>query len=130
MDIPTVFECFPNAIISGVWQIGQFGATMVGNVFKKENGIDVIIDEGSNTSIDNAPNAQPLASDTLLYVRPEQMPVCSTKALVGDYMLYNSQEDSYYSIVDASIGKNQETGIVEHIELKVRETVVADGSQC
>lgn len=128
--MPTVFEAFPNAIISGVWQIGQFGATMVGNVFRKERCIDVIVDEGSNTQIDNAPNAQQLASDTLLYARPEQMPVCSTKALVGDYMLYNSQEDSYYSIVDASIGKNQETGVVEHIELKVRETVVADGSQC
>lgn len=131
MVIPTVFECFPNAIISGVWQIGQFGkSTMTGNVFKAVGYVDVIVDEGSSTDIDNAPNAQAMLSDTLLYARPEQMPIVSTKALVGDYMLYNMQEDSYYAIVDAGIGKNQETGAVEHIELKVRETVAENVSQC
>lgn len=131
MVIPTVFDCFPNAIISGVWQIGQFGkSTMTGNVFKAEGFVDVIVDEGSNTDIDNAPNAQAMLSDTLLYARPEQMPVVSTKALVGDYMLYNTQEDSYYAIVDAGIGKNQETGVVEHIELKVRETVAENVTEC
>lgn len=131
MVIPTVFDCFPNAIISNVWQIGQFGkSTMTGNVFKAVGYVDVIVDEGSSTEIDNSPNAQAMLSDTLLYARPEQMPVVSTKALVGDYMLYNTKEDSYYAIVDAGIGKNQETGVVEHIELKVRETVAENVTQC
>lgn len=123
MVIPTVFECFPNAIVSKVWQIGQFAkGSAVGNVYNPLGFVDVIVDEGSNTDINDAPNAQTMLSDTLLYARPEQMPVASSKALVSDYMLYNTEEDSYYAIIDAGIGKNQETGVVEHIELKVRET--------
>ena len=123
MVIPTVFECFPNAIVSKVWQIGQFAkGSAVGNVYNPLGFVDVIVDEGSNTDINDAPNAQTMLSDTLLYARPEQMPVVSSKALVSDYMLYNTEEDSYYAIIDAGIGKNQETGVVEHIELKVRET--------
>lgn len=132
MVIPTVFECFPNAIVSKVWVIGQFAqGTMTGNVFNPLRYVDVIIDEGSNTQIDNAPNAQTMLSDTLLYARPEQMPVTSSKALTSDYMLYNEEEDTYYAIIDAGIGKNQETGVVEHIELKIRETEASNyAPQC
>lgn len=41
-------------------------------------------------------------------------------------MLYNTQEDAYYEIVDAGLGKNQHTGKVEHVELKVVQTEVVN----
>lgn len=125
MDI-SIFKAFPNAIISGIWQIGtcQHG-TIVGNEFKRLYDIDVIIDEGSNASVNNTPET--LKSDMLIYVAPCQLPTLATNELVANYMLYNTDENKYYEIVDAGIGKNQENGIVEHIELKVVQTEVING---
>lgn len=122
MDL-SIFEAFPNAIISEVWQIGtcQHG-TVVGNEFKKVNDIDIVIDEGFSSSINTTPEA--LQSDMLIYAYPCQMPTLNTNTLVSNYMLYNSEEDKYYEIVDAGIGKNQHTGMVEHVELKVVQTEV------
>lgn len=124
MDL-SIFEAFPNAIISGVWQIGtcQHG-TVVGNQFKKINDIDVVVDEGFNSSINSTPET--LRSDMLIYAFPCQMPVLNANALVSGYMLYNSEDNTYFEIVDAGIGKNQHTGLVEHVELKVVQTEVAD----
>lgn len=126
MDSLSIFEAFPNAIVSGVWQIGscQHG-TVVGNQFEKIIDIDVIVDEGNSSSVDTTPEA--LRSDLLIYAYPCQMPTLSTNALVSGYMLYNSDEDAYYEIIDAGIGKNQHTGLVEHIELKVVQTEVVNG---
>ena len=125
MDTST-FDAFPNAIISGVWEIGscQHG-TVVGNTYTKLNDIDVIIDEGYNSSINATPEA--LVSDMLLYVRPCQMPTIKTNQLVSNYMLHNSEDDEYFEIVDAGIGKNQHTGEIEHLELKVVQTEVVNG---
>lgn len=122
----TIFKAFPNAIISNTWEIGtcQHG-TVVGNTYKKLNNIDVVIDEGFNSSINTTPEA--LKSDMLIYAMPCQMPTLNTNALVSGYMLYNNYEDAYYEIVDAGIGKNQHTGKAEHIELKVVQTEVVNG---
>lgn len=133
MDI-SIFEAFPEAIISGIWQLGtcQHG-TVVGNVFNKVADIDVIIDEGYNSSINETP--ENLGSNLLIYVDPYQMPKQINQLfmtsqmivqLVANYMLYNSADNAYYSIVDAGVGKNQHTGNIEHIELKVVRTEVAD----
>ena len=124
MDI-SIFEAFPNAVISGVWQIGtcQHG-TVVGNSYKQLNSLDVIVDEGNSSSVNATPES--LRSDLLLYVYPCQLPTLSTNALVSGYMLYNAQENAYYEIVDAGLGKNQHTGKVEHVELKVVQTEVID----
>lgn len=122
MDL-SIFEAFPNAIISGVWQIGscQHG-TVLGNQFTKIGDIDVVVDEGFNSSINTTPEA--LKSDMLIYAYPCQMPSLNANTLVSGYMLYNSEENTYFEIVDAGIGKNQHTGMVEHIELKVVQTEV------
>lgn len=121
----SIFNAFPKAIISGVWQIGtcQHG-TLIGNVFEKTADIDVVIDEGNNSSIDT--DIETIKSDMLIYCRPEQMPTLNTNTLVSGYMLYDSSEDNYYMIVDAGVGKNQHTGVIEHIELKVVQTEVTD----
>ena len=122
----SIFEVFPNAIISGVWEIGtcQHG-TVVGNSYTKTNSIDVVIDEGYNSNINTTPES--LNSDMLIYVRVCQMPTLNTNQLVSNYMLYNSETDQYFEIVDAGIGKNQHTGFVEHVELKVVQTEVVNG---
>lgn len=124
MDL-SIFNAFQNAIISGVWQIGtcQHG-TLIGNVFEKTADIDVIIDEGNNSSINTTIEA--LKSDMLIYCKPDQMPTLDTSALVSGYMLYNNSDDKYYAIIDAGIGKNQHTGRIEHIELKVVMTEVTE----
>ena len=120
----TVFDAFSQAIESG-WQIGQMAySTITGNAFDADSAlsIDVIIDEGSSTDPNPSPSAQDIRSDTLLYVRPNQMPTLDTSALTADYAILDTNTSKLYSIIDAGVGKNQETGVIEHIELKVRQT--------
>lgn len=122
----SIFNAFPNAIVSGVWSIGECQhGTLIGNQYTKVNDIDVVIDEGTSSGVNVTPET--LASDLLIYAMPEQMPTLQTNKLVSAYMLYNSEEDSYYMIVDAGIGKNQHTGAIEHIELRVVQTEIANG---
>lgn len=125
MDL-SIFDAFPKAIIRDIWQIGtcQHG-TLIGNVFTKVNDIDVVIDEGNNSSVNT--NIETLKSDMLIYCKPDQLPTLDTNVLVSTYMLYNSDTSSYYMIIDAGIGKNQHTGNIEHVELKVTMTEVTDG---
>lgn len=121
----SIFDVFPNAIISGVWEIGtcQHG-TAVGNSYNSLNPIDVIIDEGYNSTINTTPES--LESNMLIYVRPCQLPTLQANALVSGYMLYNSETNEYFEIVDAGIGKNQHLGNIEHVELKVVQTEVVN----
>ena len=123
-----VFEAFPAAIVSGVWQIAAYQrGSIVGAVWDAENAVelDVIVDEGNASAINGAPNAEPLDADLLMYAKPSQLPTTNTRALASGYLLYDSENDDYFAIVDASVGKNQETGEIEHIELLLRQTEVA-----
>lgn len=120
MDL-SIFEAFNFAIISGVWQLGtcQHGS-VVGNVFKKVADLDVVVDEGNASTISDT--IETISSDLLVYVKPEQLPTLNTNKLVSDYMLYDSENGFYYTIIDAGVGKNQHRGIIEHVELKVVQT--------
>lgn len=134
MDI-TVFDAFPNAVISGIWQIGVCKhGTVVGNEFQNLGFVDVIIDEGYNSNINATPET--VGADLLVYMKPCQLPRTINKillsgviaqSLVSNYMLYNTADDLYYMIVDAGVGKNQHTGEVEHVELKLVATEVING---
>lgn len=125
MDI-SIFEAFSDAIIYGVWQIGTSSrGTIVGFQFTKIADLDVVIDEGASANISTTPEA--LRSDLLIYAKPEQLPTIRANKLVSGYMLYDSENDDYYEIVDAGIGKNQHRGTIEHIELKVVQTEVVNG---
>ena len=93
----------------------------------------MIVDEGYNADINSTPEG--LGSDMLIYVKPCQMPKEVNELfmtsqvvipLVANYMLYNSATDTYYMITDAGVGKNQHTGAIEHIEIKVTQTEIAD----
>lgn len=118
-----VFSAFPNAIVSGVWQLGTIGQdTEVGIGFNKLADLDVIVDEIAIAELGMNPSPDELVSDTLLYVRPEQLPTLNASALVAGIMLYNSEQDLYYTIENAGVGKNQETGEIEHVELLIKPT--------
>ncbi len=122
----TVFEAFPNAIEQG-WQIAQVTySSITGNTVTNGTAIDVIIDEGSSSDANQAPNAAGLYADTLVYTKPDQMPTTDTSALVAGYVLIDPNERNW-EIIDAGQGKNQENGQIEHIELKIRQIGANDG---
>ena len=115
-----VFQAFPKAIVA--WYIGEVKYSSVrGNVGIIGTGqqLDVIEDIGGNTDPNQSPNSQGIASDRLLYVRPGQLPTLDPAALMEKYGMSDINQH-LYTIVDVGIGKNQETGIIEHVELKVK----------
>lgn len=122
----TVFDAFPNAIEQG-WQIAQVTySSITGNTVTNGTDIDVIIDEGSSSDANQAPNAAGLYADTLVYTKPGQMPTIDTSALVAGYVLIDPNERTW-EIIDAGQGKNQENGQIEHIELKIRQIGANNG---
>lgn len=117
-----VFSAFPQAIVSNVWEIGTVEkATEVGDVFTVGSYIDVIIDEGCSAQTTLSPNASQVDSDTLVYIRAEDMPA-PKGTLMASYLLLDTENNQFYEIIDVGIGKNQETGKIEHVELKIRQT--------
>lgn len=124
----TVFEAFPNAIEREIWQIGSMAySTITGNDLDENSlaYIDAIVDEGNNSEPNASPSAANAYSDMLLYIRPEQSPTLDTAELVASYVVKNTTTDKLYAIIDAGIGKNQDSGVIEHIELKLRQTGAA-----
>lgn len=120
-----VFSAFPGAVVSGRFIIGSYQrGTVEGNRFLNEGTLDVIIDEGDASDIGSAPNAEELTADLLLYVKPEQLPTTNPRALVSGYLICDTENDDYFAIINAGVGKNQELGTVEHIELLLRQTEV------
>lgn len=115
-----VFDLFPNA--TETWSIGSVSyGTITGNKMTDEKTINVIVDAGNSARTDTSPNAATIASNTLLYCIPDELPTLDTSELVGDYMV-RDPEGRFYAIEDAGVGKNQHTGVIEHIELRIRPT--------
>lgn len=125
----SVFEAFPNAILYGVWQLGKLmRSTEVGKRFEAVSGqFEVIVDEVSEARMNTSPSAEAILEDTLLYARPEQMPTLNSSLLCTDYLWQNTETGTIYEITEAGIGKNQESGVVEHIEFKLRPAGVLNG---
>ena len=113
-----------NGIEHEIWQIGQMAySTITGNALDDDSltFIDAIVDEANDSEPNASPNAAVTYTDTLLYVRPEQMPTIDTAELIASYAVKNTQTDKLYAIIDAGIGKNQDNGVIEHIELRLRQ---------
>lgn len=122
-----VFEAFPNAIQS--WTIAKMTyGTIRGNCLANPKSIRVIVDEGMNADQTNSPGSASIASDTLLYAIPADLPTVDTSALVADYAIKDPNGRTY-AIIDAGAGKNQHTGQLEHIELKLRPIGGLDESE-
>lgn len=123
-----VFEAFPGAVVSGRYSIGSYQrGTLEGNQHVKYGDLDVIVDESDMGDIGMAPNAETLDADLLLYCRPEQLPTTNVRALTAGYMIYDAEYEDYFAVINAGIGKNQENGSIEHIELLLRQTEVVNG---
>ena len=123
-----VFSAFPGAVVSGRYSIGSYQrGTLEGNQFVKESDLDVVVDEGDSGAIGSAPSAESIVADILLYVKPSQLPTLNTRALVAGYMVYDSEDDDYFAIINANVAKNQDTGAIEHIELLLRQTETING---
>lgn len=123
--IMDVFSAFPNSIVSNVWMIGAYQrGSVVGNVFDISSAslLNVIIDEGDVTNINASPNAETIDADLLLYVKPSELPTTNPRALASGYLVYDSVNKDFFAVVNASIGKNQDTGEIEHIELLLKQT--------
>lgn len=122
-----VFEAFPNGIISNQYELGEVQyATEVGTTFSNGVVCDVIVEEETNVEFHRTPKANPEYTNMLIYARPEQMPTLATAQLTNGYMWHDVINNLYYGIVDTRLGENQETGVIEHIEFKVRQTEVVD----
>ncbi len=127
MPSMNVFQAFPNAIET--WAIGKcYYSTIEGNVIDVDTtqDIHVIVDEGSSTDPNPSPNSQAIGSDTLLYCKPEELPTLDTAELTASYVVGNPATEKIYAIVDAGIGKNQHEGIIEHVELKLKQTEIGE----
>lgn len=122
----TVFDAFPNAIEQG-WRIAEMTySSITGNATTNGQDIDVIIDEGSSSDANQAPNAAGLFADTLIYTKPDQLPTTDTSTLVAGYALIDPSERTW-EIIDAGQGKNQDNGQIEHIELRIRQIGANNG---
>lgn len=118
----TVFNAFPQAVISGVWEIGKVQrATEVGTVISQKNGIDVIVDDVTGADLSQSPSADGTKIQTLLYAKPEQIPTLETAAICAEYILIKNNSH-YFNITDCALAKNQNTGQIEHVELSIQET--------
>lgn len=121
-----VFEAFPNAIIPNQWELVEVEkGTEVGTEIVSSKPCDVIVDEGSYASPNRTPDAGYEESNILLYARAIDMPTLATPALHNGYMWHDTLNDYWYNIEEANIGRNQETGVVEHVEFILRQTEVA-----
>lgn len=121
-----VFEAFPNAIVSGRWELGQLNSgTIRGKEFSSPIACDVIVDEGAYATPDRSPEIEYQESETLIYAKADQMPTLYTAQLANGYLWHDKETNIYYEIRQAALGKNQETGVVEHVEFLIRPTMVA-----
>lgn len=114
----TVFQALPSAIVQ-IDLLEIAFSTVEGNVAKYISTIDAIIDEDSSADFNASPNAAPITSTTLLYVRPEQLPTLECAQLQASYGV--RMHGKVYAIQRAAIGKNQENGVIEHVELFVQQ---------
>jgi len=121
----TVFEAFPNGIEA--WSIAKVHyGTLTGNEqIGQAQTINVIVDEINSSEIRAGASATPLDSDTLLYAKPEELPSTNPAVLIAYYIVID-EAGRTYRIMDAAKGKNQDTGILEHIELTIRQTATTD----
>lgn len=114
----TVFEALPQGIER--WQIASLKkSTLTGDIFSDPQALDVIADEGSSTGAETT-SAEAIRADTLLYAKPEQMPTTNPATLVAGFGII-SPDGEHYAIIEAGKGKNQQTGALEHIELRIRQ---------
>lgn len=116
-----VFNAFPNAVVKNTWQLCQIQrGTEIGNIVTAINFCDVIVDEENTAYTEQSPVADGIQTNTLLFVRPEQLPTMNINELLASYCWQNADYGQYYAIENVGVGKNQHTGSIEHVEFIIR----------
>lgn len=122
-----VFSVFPNAVIGDVWEIGEMRrSTEIGKTFDNPIMCDVIVDEEQTAAFDTTPQAESSVENTLIYAKPEQMPTLNTRKLQAAHLWHNTETDEYFEIQKVGVGRNQETGEIEHLEFSILQTEIAE----
>lgn len=126
----TVFEAFPQAVISDDWKLGLVEeSTDVGKIFVDKGFVSVIVDEAAVGLLNNSPSADGIDSDTLIYAKPSELPGLNVGRYIASYYWYQVSSGQYYEILEVGIGKNQQENAIEHVEFRIRPVEVAfDGS--
>ena len=121
----SVFEAFQGGLISGVYEIGKCQrGTVIGSQFVSTGDLDVLVDDGDYSDINNAPNAAETNCDMLMYCKPGQLPTRKPRVLAASYMVHDKTTDEYFAITRANLGRNQHNGRLEHVELELTQTEV------
>lgn len=118
-----VFGAFPQAVQKD-WKIGSGQkSTISGHTFSEYGNLVSIATIGRSASLGGSQNADVAGGAILLYVRPSSLPTLDTAELVANYVV-KSPKGLTFRIMDASEGRNQENGMLEHIELELEAEVV------
>lgn len=122
----SVFDAFSKAIVADDWELGEIiENTEVGKIFSSKGFKQVIVDEADGGSLNNAPSADGLMSDTLIYAMPSEMPGLNVARYISSYYWHQKSSNQYFEIIEVGVGKNQARGIIEHIEFRIRPTDIA-----
>lgn len=118
-----IFTSLPNAIVYNVWQIGKISrSTEVGKTYEAGSFISPIVDEEATGGQNNSPSADFITSQTMLFIRPSDMPTTNIAELLASYFIKNTETGDLYEITNVGVGKNQDTGVIEHYELLLLPT--------
>lgn len=123
----SVFQAFPNAIVNTYALVQVQRGTEAGDIYITGENIGVIVDDAADFR-DANPDADGVDNDLLLYVRPEDCPTVPS-ILMANYFIKDTANGLYYEITRAGIGKNQQTGKIEHIELTLKLTDAVEESE-
>lgn len=118
----TVFEAFPNAIVRNYALVSVQRGTEAGDIYTTGDNIGVIIDDSADFGSESlAKSSAGVDNNLLLYVRPEDCPTVPS-VLMANYLVKDTVNDLVYEITDAGIGKNQQNGKIEHVQLTLKLT--------
>lgn len=121
-----VFTAFPKSITRN-WEIGVVQrATEQGDIYTALRKLEAIQTIGKGAGLHTTPSAATATSKVLLYVKPASLPTTDCATLTASYVVKDAQ-GRFYDITEAAEGYNQETAVLEHIELELNPTEVIDG---
>lgn len=121
----TIFDEFADAREDG-WMLGEVErATEIGTVFSKVADLHPIVSDADTADFNKSPNQDIVVYDLLIYVEPSEMPTTDISLIVAKYVV-RSPEGRFYNITQAATGRNQQEGVIEHLELKLAITSVEE----
>lgn len=102
------------------WVLGKVKrGTRRGTVFEATDNLAPIVSDGTTADFNTSPNQATVEYDLLLYVAPQELPTTDIGLIVANYII-KSPSGRFYDIVQAATGRNQASGMIEHMELAIK----------